>query len=248
MSAINKTASGYLGLLASSIAMISAQPATAQTAATSAEEESEANPEWSLSMTIDVLTDYRFRGVSFSDEEIVVQPAVTLTHRSGLYGSIWASNIDDELLGGSEIEVDFIAGYSSASGNLTFGLGGVYYTFFASDGFSYGEVFGNLSYPVGPVTFGINAAYAPSQQGTFNQDNFYVGTSAALAIPDTPIGINASIGLEDGAFGDSKIDWKLGATADVKGFTLGLSYVDTGRSTPGTIADAAILLSLRRVF
>jgi hypothetical protein len=41
------------------------------------------------------------------------------------------------------------------------------------------------------------------------------------------------MGVEDGAFtdGSEKVDWSLGLTAAVSGFTLGVSYVDANRRT-----------------
>ena len=39
----------------------------------------------SLSGEIAVVSDYRFRGISLSDEEIALQPTLTLSHDSGLY-------------------------------------------------------------------------------------------------------------------------------------------------------------------
>ncbi len=60
--------------------------------------------------------------------------------------------------------------------------------------------------------------------------------------------LTGSVGLEDGAFsgGSSKIDWSLGATAAVKGFTLGVAYVDTDRATTFAPRDskAGVVFSL----
>ena len=44
-------------------------------------------------------------------------------------------------------------------------------------------------------------SYVPSQDNTGNTDNIYVATNAAIAIPNTPLTINGSVGYEDGAFG-----------------------------------------------
>jgi hypothetical protein len=61
--------------------------------------------------------------------------------------------------------------------------------------------------------------------------------------PDTPISIAGSVGYEDGAFGNDKLDWSLGLTAEVSGFTLGASYVDTNRFVGG-LGKAGAVFSL----
>ena len=50
-----------------------------------------------------------------------------------------------------------------------------------------------------------------------------------------------SVGLEDGAFSGEgeKLDWSLGLTAAVAGFTVGASYVDTNRKTSFAFKDSA---------
>jgi len=52
-----------------------------------------------------VLTsDYRFRGISQTDERFAVQGTFTLVHQSGLYGTVWGSSIDDYVANGADQE------------------------------------------------------------------------------------------------------------------------------------------------
>lgn len=56
---------------------------------------------FSVSGNAAVTTDYRFRGVSFSDEDIAIQGGLDLEHESGFYAGIWGSSLeedDDEIL------------------------------------------------------------------------------------------------------------------------------------------------------
>jgi hypothetical protein len=78
---------------------------------------------------------------------------------------------------------------------------------------------------------GVQLSYVPSQDNTGNDDNLYLGSSATIAVPNSPISIVGTLGMEDGAFtaGNDKLDWSLGLNAAVSGFTLGASYVDTNR-------------------
>ncbi|MFD1766575.1 TorF family putative porin [Sphingorhabdus buctiana] len=205
--------------------MSAAAPAFAQDEAAE-----EAEGPFTVSGGIAVVSDYRFRGVSLSDKDFAVQPTLTVSHESGFYVGVWGSNIAENP--GEDIEVDLYAGFAGGD-TVTYDLGVTYYMYPGVSAFNYAEFIGKLGTTVGPVTLGGMVAYAPSQDGTGNTDNFYLGTNASIGIPNTPLSLSGSIGYEDGAFGDDKIDWSLGVTAEVKGFTLGASYVDTNRFVGG---------------
>ncbi len=205
--------------------MAVATPAFAQD-----EEAEEAEGPISVSVTLAAVSDYRFRGVSLSDKDPAFQPSITVSHESGLYVGAWASNIASNP--GDDVEVDLYAGFAGGDA-VTYDLGVTYYVYPGVSAFNYVEFIGKTGTTVGPVTLGGVLAYAPSQDGTGNTDNIYVGGTAAFAIPNTPLTFNSSVGLEDGAFGDNKIDWSLGVSASVAGFTLGASYVDTNRFVGG---------------
>jgi uncharacterized protein (TIGR02001 family) len=197
-----------------------AAPAFAQDEA-GAEEEAEGPVD--VSVTLAAVSDYRFKDPAF-------QPSITISHESGIYVGAWASNVADN--GGDDIEVDIFAGFAGGEA-LTYDIGVTSYLYPGASGLNYAEFIGKLGTTVGPVTLGGVLAYAPSQTGTGNTDNVYVGGTANLAIPGTPLTLTSSLGLEDGAFGDNKLDWSLGVTAEVAGFTLGASYVDTNRFVGG---------------
>lgn len=194
------------------------------------EEAEEAEGPISISGSLGVVSDYRFRGVSLSDKDFAVQPTITISHESGLYVGAWASNIANNP--GDDVELDIYAGFAGGD-TVTYDIGATYYVYPGFSSANYIEFIGKTGTTVGPVTLGGILAYAPSQDGTGNQDNLYVGGTASVAIPNTPLTLNSSLGLEDGAFGNSKLDWSLGVSASVAGFTLGASYVDTNRFVGG---------------
>jgi uncharacterized protein (TIGR02001 family) len=190
----------------------------------------EAEGPFTVSGGVAVVSDYRFRGVSLSDKDFAVQPTLTLSHESGLYVGVWGSNVAENP--GEDVEVDLYAGFAGGDA-VTYDLGVTYYMYPGVSAFNYAEIIGKVGTTVGPATVGAMLAYAPRQDGTGNTDNVYIGTNASIGIPDTPLTFTGSVGYEDGAFGDDKIDWSLGVTAEVKGFTLGASYVDTNRFVGG---------------
>ena len=185
-----------------------------------------------------VVSDYRFRGVSLSDKEFAVQPYLTVKHESGLYVGTWGSNLADNA--GDDVEVDLYAGFAGGE-ELTYDISATYYVYPGVSSFNYLELTGKLGSTVGPATVGVQLSYVPSQDNTGNNDNIYFGTNAAIAIPNSPISIVGTMGIEDGAFtaGSEKVDWSLGLTAAVSGFTLGVSYVDVNRETIFAPKDSA---------
>lgn len=219
--------------------MAAATPAFAQE-----EEAEEAEGPISISGGIAAVSDYRFRGVSLSDKDFAIQPTITISHESGFYVGAWASNIADNA--GDDIELDIYAGFAGGDA-VTYDIGATYYVYPGVSSLNYVEFIGKTGTTVGPVTLGGVLAYAPSQDGTGNQDNMYVGGTASLGIPNTPLTLNSSLGLEDGAFGDNKLDWSLGVSASVAGFTLGASYVDTNRFVGG-LGKAGAVFSVSYTF
>lgn len=234
-----------LKLAAMSVAMSAlavSAPAFAQ------EEEAESGP-ITITGGITGVSDYRFRGVSLSDKDFAIQPTLTVKHESGFYVGVWGSNLAANA--GDDIEVDLYAGFSGGD-TVTYDIGATYYVYPGISSFNYVEFTGKLGTTVGPATIGGQLSYVPSQDNTGNTDNIYVATNAAIALPDSPISIVGSVGLEDGAFtgGSSKLDWSLGLTANVAGFTLGASYVDTDRQSTFAFKDssAGVVFSLAYFF
>lgn len=189
-----------------------------------------------------VVSDYRFRGVSLNNEDFAFQPTLTIKHDSGLYLGVWGSNIAANP--GDDLEVDVFGGFSGGD-VVTYDIGATYYLYPGVSAFNYIELTGKLGTTIGPATVGAQLSYAPSQGGTGNTDNIYLGTNAAVGIPNTPLTLTGSVGYEDGAFsyGGDKVDWSVGLTASKYGFTAGVSYVDSNRFVGG-LGDAGVVFSL----
>lgn len=223
-------------------AFAAATPAFAQ------EAEEESGP-ITISGGITGVSDYRFRGVTLSDKDFAIQPTITVSHESGFYVGAWASNLSENT--GDDIEVDLYAGFSGGE-ELTYDIGATYYLYPGVSSLNYVEFTGKLGSTFGPATVGVQLSYVPSQDNTGNSDNIYYGTNATIALPDSPISIVGSIGVEDGAFtaGNEKVDWSLGLTAAVSGFTLGASYVDTNRRSIFAFEDskAGVVFSVSYAF
>jgi uncharacterized protein (TIGR02001 family) len=216
-----------------------------------------------VSGSVALVSDYRFRGVSQSDEEMAVQGGLSLAHDSGLYAGAWASNLAGwGTFGGANLELDLYGGYKLDIGNggtLDVGLtwymypGGAQKTDFA-------EGYAKLSGSLGPLGLLAGVAYAPKQEalGNFSatpssngqsEDNLYLWGDATLGVSGTPATLKAHIGYSDGNPGlgpngtsvaptGRYWDWMLGADVAAGPLTLGVAYVDTNI----TRAESAYLL------
>lgn len=223
------------------------------TPAFAAEEAADGPPDpLSIDFTLAAYSDYRFRGLTLSDKDFAVQPTVTATLASGFYASVFASNITAN--SGDDVEIDLIAGFSKEIGKVTAGINATYYVYPGISSINYVEFIGTLGTEVGPAELGLTLGYSPRQKNISPNialdgkklDNVYVALNGSVPIKDTPFSLAGSVGYEDGAFGDKKKDWSLGVTADVAGFTLGASYIDTKRGGP--LGDATAVFSISKDF
>ncbi|MGY4398255.1 uncharacterized protein (TIGR02001 family) [Sphingomonas sp. UYAg733] len=172
--------------------------------------------------SVGLVSDYRFRGVSQTDEEMALQGGATITHESGLYAGVWGSNLAGwGTFGGANMELDIYGGYKLPVGSGTLDVGLTWYMY--PGGFSntdFAEPYVKLSGTVGPVSLLAGVAYAPPQEalgrwfysgadsvlGVPNdpgdkEDNLYVWGDASAGIPNTPLTVKAHLGYSNGNAG-----------------------------------------------
>jgi uncharacterized protein (TIGR02001 family) len=189
-------------------------------------------PALTLSGEVALVSDYRFRGLTYTDFGPAVQTSATLIHKSGVYGGVWASNLNDTLLYG-EVELDFLGGWmGKVAPGGTLDVGGGYYTYPNGDPragkANYGELYARYAQAAGPVTATLGVGYVPRQASLGNRDNFYVSGDVRLDVPKTPLSVNAHMGHTDGVLGPVAYnDWSLGATVARGRARLGVTYIDT---------------------
>ena len=205
-----------------------------------------------------VTSDYRFRGLSFSDGDIAIQGGIDVAHESGFYIGTWGSSIEDSPTFG-HTELDVYGGWSGeVTSGLTLDVGLLYYIYPNGEGgiagpSDYFEPYASVSGTVGPVELTSGIAYAWSQNSLGNSDNVYIYTGASVGIPNTPITLNANIGVNDGSlgnpagvFGDNDyVDWMLGVDwAITDNLTATLAYTDTDAPSINNFTDSAIVFTL----
>lgn len=242
------------GLVAASLLATSAIVATPAFA-----QDEEAGPV-TVTGSVTLVSDYRFRGVGLSGGDIAIQGGVTLNHESGFYVGTWASSLEDTPVYG-EVEVDVFAGWA---GDISEGLGadvGVTYYAYPSKDPGAGpsdvwEVYGKLKPSIGPLGLTLGAFYAWDQDSLGGGDNLYLSADASLGVPNTPITLTAHAGYTDGFLtftpDGNAFDYSIGASATVLGsLTLGVAYVDVdGPGGPlfDGVTDDTVVVSLGASF
>lgn len=249
-------------LFATACALAFASPALAQ--------EAPAGPV-TVSGSVSLVSDYRFRGVSQSDRGMAIQGGITATHESGLYAGTWASSLGGwGRFGGSNMELDLFAGYALPLGeNATLDVGLTWYMYpSGADITDFAEPYVKLSTTVGPVKGLVGVAYAPSQRAlgrwSFDaqnandvlagapydapgdkEDNLYIWGDVSSAIPNTPLTVKAHLGWSNGNPGLGPNGTSIAPTGKYLDWMVGADFAVPG--TPLTLGVAYVDTDIARV-
>lgn len=196
-----------------------------------------------------LVSDYRFRGVTFSDSDPALQGSVSAAGPWGLSAGAWASTTSSRN-GAGAAEIDLFISKSVTLKKTTLSVGTTAYLYPGAGTVAYGEATALAARAVGPVDVSAGLNYAWPQPSLQGRDNLYAFLNVAAPIAKvrkSPISLGAGLGYEQGAFfGKEKLDWKLSATAKWKGFDLSVSYVDADLRSPR--ANASAIFSISRAF
>lgn len=240
------------------LALLSSAPAFAQ--------EEPASPV-SVSGSVGLVSDYRFRGVSQSDKAMAVQGGITATHESGAYVGTWASNLAGwGTFGGAGIELDLFAGYAiPLNETTTLDVGLTWYMYpSGADETDFAEPYVKLSSQLGPVKALVGVAYAPKQQALgkwYNNsvsyasgipdnpgkknDNFYSWVDVSGAVPNTPVSLKAHLGYSKGNSGLGPNGTSVAPTGKYMDWLVGADLAIPG--TPLTLGVAYVDTDIARV-
>lgn len=207
----------------------------------------------SVGGSVDVSTDERRRGLSWSEGKVAPSASLSLQLPSGFdIGARVTGLRDSPRSGGADAVVDASLGYG---GDIGLGFRGegfvVAHAFTGARGhMDYVEGGLGLTYQLGPAQIGADARYAPSQSA-IGGDNLYVAARAQLGLPATPYTFTASLGHSSGSVDDplraarlrpggGYSDWLVGVRRVTGPVTLGLDYsgTDIDRVVASPYADA----------
>ncbi len=207
--------------------------------------------------SVEVTTDYRQRGISWSGGRAAASAALGADFGGGFRADAAATTLRGTARhGGADAGLDLSAGYRIDRGALWLDGGVVGHVFPGGRGArDYAEVQGAVSTLIGPADLTLSADYAPDQ-AAIGGDNLYVRAGARVAVVGSPVTLSAHVGRSSGDADGSGRAWRLrpdgryydwGVAADyvLQRITLRLAYSDTDireRAGPATAHSGAVVV------
>jgi len=158
--------------------------------------------EVAVNADVGVTSNYVWRGTTQTNDGAAIQGGVNASGDNGLYGSVWASNIET-FYGDTGSEVDLTVGFANDIGDSRFGydVGYTYYAYPQSDNADFGEVFGRVNFgATETVMVSAGAAYTTNVEAG-NTGDIYYDARAEIALP-REFTLGATVGhydFEDGS-------------------------------------------------
>jgi uncharacterized protein (TIGR02001 family) len=189
-------------------------------------------------------SDYRFRGISQSQNAPAVQGGIDYNHKSGFYVGNWNSSVSSDLYtNGSGVESDLYAGFKKEIyKGMTLDVGSYNYfypraTNNTSTNFDTNELFAGLSY--GPVSVKYSQSLS-NYFGTANSKNSqYYQADVVQPLGKSKISLLAHAGRTE-VNNSSTLnysDYNVGLGYDLQGWQLAVKYY-TNTDTTSTLRTA----------
>jgi uncharacterized protein (TIGR02001 family) len=187
-----------------------------------------------ISANAALVSDYRFRGISQSNEDFAIQGGFDWGHDNGFYVGTWGSSVDfDSVVDyAGSLELDVYAGWGTDIGeNSSIDLGYIYYAYPGDDNGSDGN-YQEIYFNYGWKDLSLGVAYS---------DDYYGGTGSFWYLQagyDWGFAENWTLSLHGGynSFSDDAFlssdkgkyyDYSIGVNWSVVGVDLGLAWVGT---------------------
>lgn len=213
----------WRGVAAGALALAAAQSVDAQTA---------------LSGNVEVLTDERRRGISWSEGAAAIAGEARADVGAINAGLRLVTLRRSPRSSGADGVADADIGTGWDLGPVRARVRGTVHLFLgAAERADYGEIGGDLSYSLGPAQVAIGASYAPDQ-AAIGGDNLYMFVTGNVGIPGTGLTVTGAAGRSSGTADDPRraarlrpggryADWQLGIEHVAGPLTLGLDYLGT---------------------
>ena len=200
-----------------------------------------ATPEHVVTYTVNVTSDYRFRGISQTQKEAALQLSADYTNTpSGLYAGAFVSNVKwiKGLSSGRDsapVELDLYGGKKGEIGaGLSYDVGAIYY-YFPGENLKTDECClraantfeGYAQLGFGPAYLKYSYSFTDTF-GTGSSGSYYIDTGLNYPVADK-LTANLHLGSQyyKGATTYNYEDWKVGLTNDFGQFVGSIAYIGT---------------------
>ena len=199
-------------------------------------------PSLNVDTELALTTDYRFRGISQTDEEPAVQGGLTLGHSTGAYAGVWASSMQ------SGAELDYFAGYSLDIASLNIDAEYRFYDYTGK--YAIDPDYDEWSVTASAMGASASVIYSDDYSGTGAE---YTRYGAAYNLPVGPLMLHAHAGLNDfdqPFFADGEdqyMDYEVAASMNViDNVSVKVAWVGTDleKAAIGDLAEDAVILTV----
>ena len=194
-----------------------------------------------VSGNLGLTSDYRFRGISQSQNAPAVQGGIDYNHKSGFYIGNWNSSVSSSVYtNGSGVESDVYAGYKKEIyKGVTLDVGSYNYfypraTTTAATGSNFDTQEGFAGLGFGPVSVKYSRTLGNGYFGTANaKGTQYYEANVAYPIPGSKISLLAHAGKTNVANNSSLdyADYNFGVGYNLQGWNLAAKYYTNGDKT-----------------
>lgn len=208
-----------------------------------------------ISGNVALSSDYAWRGVSQTDNQMSISGGLDYSHDSGLYIGTWASNVDSQFFGGAtdpQIELDVYGGYAGEAGPISYDLGLIEYMYPGADNWNTLELYAGGGYAFTDTVSGSAKFYYSDDFFDSGESAWRLEAGVDVSLP-MDFTLSALYGHNDGdaydLAGTDYDDWSIGIGKSVAGVDLSLTYVDTssdGETLFGDLADSRVIFSVSK--
>ncbi|MCB1958494.1 MAG: TorF family putative porin [Rhodocyclaceae bacterium] len=208
-----------------------------------------------ISANVALVSDYQYRGISQTNENMALQGGFDYAHESGFYVGTWGSNVswlsDGNADVSSSLEIDVYGGYSTEFAGVGVDVGLLQYLYPGNypAGFNSADTLeGYVGVSYGPVTLKVSHSFTDLFGVDDSDGSQYYDLSASHEIAGFTLDAHFGRQKIENCDGCSYNDWKLGVSTSVMGMDVGLAYVDTDIDSSVDIADQRVILSVGKSF
>lgn len=188
-----------------------------------------------VSANVALTSDYRFRGISQSDEELAIQGGFDVGFAPGFYVGVWGSSVDFDSNGAADgsLEADYYVGWAGNMGGSDVGIdvGYMYYDYPGDDGGfgDYQEIYASLSWK----DLEVGVAYSDDYYGETDEFWYLSGDYSFALSEQVSVGLHIGYNMleENGGFlatdEDAYIDYSISVSYGWQGVDFSLALVGT---------------------